>query len=189
MVRTPAEVSEDIISALRAVDPLMSAHVGSPERKIVDAVASVVSASYINSQVTGSIWDVDTRAGVELDELCGLFGFGRREGVQAIGVLSFQLAATATSEYVIPAGTIASTIGTDSMASVSFETLFPVVISAGAAFARIDAQCTEAGVLGNVAANTIVQVEGLGQVAAVWNDAAFTGGIDTVFWDLSLIHI
>ena len=176
MVRTPSEVSNDIVNHLHLLDPEMSAQIGSPERKIIDAVASVISASYIQSQLTSSIWDIDTKAGVELEEVCGLFGFGRRSGTKANGVLAITLQEPAPSDYVIPAGTIASTLSTDITPAVQYFTIVPVVITAGTSYAEVPAESTETGVLGNTAAQTIVVLETWTSVASVYNPNAFSNG-------------
>ena len=178
MTRTPAEVSADIIDTLHVIDPGLSAAIGTPERKIIDAVASVVSASYIQSQIAASIWDVDTKTGVELDEICGLFGFGRREGVRATGTLSIRLNSAATGDYVIAAGTQFSTVASSTRASVAYQALSPVVIISGSQYAEVQIECSEVGVVGNTPAQTVTQASGFSQVATVYNNAPISGGLD-----------
>lgn len=175
MTRTPAEVSADIIDTLHVIDPGLSAAIGTPERKIIDAVASVVSASYIQSQIAASIWDVDTKTGVELDEICGLFGFGRREGVRATGTLSIRLNSAATGDYVIAAGTQFSTVASSTRASVTYQALSPVVIISGSQYAEVQIECSEVGVVGNTPAQTVTQASGFSQVATVYNNAPISG--------------
>lgn len=179
MVRTPEQVSSDIVAHLRILDPEMSAQIGSPERKIIDAVSSVISASYIQSQITSSIWDIDTKSGVELEEVVGLFGFGRRRGSHANGILSIDLQQPAPTDYVIPSGTIASTIGTAVSPSVKYATTSPVVIAVGQTRADVPAQAIDEGAVGNTAAQTIVVLESWSNIASVYNPVPFVNGTDT----------
>lgn len=177
-IRTPAQVSKDIVVHLNILDPDMAADIGSPERKIIDAVASVVSGSYIQSQLAASIWDIDTKSGIELEETCGLFGFGRREGSKANGILVIELDSPAPQDYIIPAGTKASTLATRTRPSVSYETTVPIAIALGSSYAEVPAECVETGALGNAAAATIVVLDNWTSVATVVNPAAFINGRD-----------
>lgn len=178
MIRTPEAVSKDIVTHLRLLDPDLSAQIGSPERKLIDAVAAVISSSYIQSQLTSSIWDIDTKGGIELEEIVGLFGFGRRTGAKANGKLVIQLDSPAPQDYILPAGTRAATLETQTRPSVSYATTAPVVITMGTTYAEVPAECTETGEIGNTAAATIVVLENWTSVATVVNPAPFINGRD-----------
>lgn len=177
-IRTPEKVSQDIIAHLKLLDPDMSASIGSPERKLIDAVSSVISGSYIQSQLTSSIWDIDTKSGIELEEFVGLFGFGRRQGSRANGVLVIELQSPAPQDYVIPIGTKASTLATLTRPAMTYETTASVVIPLGASYAEVPADCTEIGASGNTPAATIVSLENWTSVATVVNPVAFINGRD-----------
>jgi len=84
-VTTPATISASILATLAANAPQLSCAVGTPERQIIDACAAQISAAYISQYLTGGMMNINTLSGLQLDEMIGIFGFGRLQGSAATG--------------------------------------------------------------------------------------------------------
>lgn len=152
MPKSVADWSKQICTALNNIDPQMSTEIGDPIRKVIDAVASVASAVEMNAQVNQSFFDLDSKSGADLDAIASWLGFGRRDGIKAVGEVRFFVDEPATLNIQIPAGTQV----TDG--NVVFETLSSTVLAQfdTEVFARI--LCTTVGTSGNVNAYAINQV-------------------------------
>ena len=178
MSRTPEQVSRDIRARLNQTDPSLSAEVGTPERKIIDAVAEVIAGSYIDSQLVASGWDLDTKVGIELDQLTGLFGFGRHEGKRAKGRVRFTLRTPATNEVVINVGTVVFLPATDVSPQVDYTTQTVGVIPPGQTTTEVDVECTAVGSVGNTTVNTLIGSQGFSSTGSVTNHVPISGGLD-----------
>lgn len=178
MSRTPEQVSRDIRARLNQTDPSLSAEVGTPERKIIDAVSDVIAGSYIDSQLVATGWDMDTKVGIELDQLTGLFGFGRHEGKRARGRARFTLRTPATSEVIINVGTMVFLPATDVSPQVDYTTQTVGVIPVGQTSTEVDIECTVVGSIGNATVNTIIGSQGFSATGSVTNHTPITGGLD-----------
>lgn len=151
-LRTAAEWSKQICNALNTIDPQISTEVGDPIRKIIDATASVAAAIDLNSQTNMGFFDLDSKTGTDLDAIASWLGFGRRDGLAAVGEVRFYLDLPATMSMEIPAGTQV-TDGT-----VTFRTTNACVINQFETEVNCSIQCDTVGVIGNVNAYTINQV-------------------------------
>ena len=178
MTRTPEQVSRDIRARLNQTDPSLSAEVGTPERKIIDAVSEVIAGSYIDSQLVASGWDLDTKVGIELDQLTGLFGFGRHEGKRAKGRIRVTLRTPAASEVVVPVGTVVFLPATDVNPQVDYTTQTVGVIPPGQTATEVDIECTAVGSIGNTTINTVIGSQGFTATGSVTNHVPITGGLD-----------
>lgn len=179
MARTPAQISSDIRAKLAITAPNLSAEIGSPERKIIDAVAESISENSVDVVIASSFWSLDTKVGSELDEFVAFFGFGRLQGKAAQGILTFSLASAATQDIVLLAGTQAYIPGGSATGNLFFATVNEGRIVAGGTTIDVQARCVQVGSVGNVSANLITAFSvGLG-VSAVNNAAAFSNGTDT----------
>lgn len=179
MARTPAQISSDIRAKLAITAPQLSAEIGTPERKIIDAVAESISENSVDVVIASSFWSLDTKVGSELDEFVAFFGFGRLQGKASQGILKFTLTSAATQDIVLLAGTQAYVPGGTATGNLFFITTNEARIVAGGTNISVAARCVQVGAVGNVAANQITAFSvGLG-VSAVNNDAAFSNGTDT----------
>ena len=77
----------DFAAVLAKTAPGFSLELGTPERKIVDAVAEAISEAYIDQYLVGSLMDIESKAGLELEQWVGIFGFGRLQGRKATGTV------------------------------------------------------------------------------------------------------
>lgn len=113
---------------------------------------------------------IDYATGISLDRVAALIGTVRKEATKATGQVTF----TGTNGTNIPAGTVVQTTGDD---VIKFLTDSLVVIAGGTATVNITAKY--AGADGNVAANTITELETpIVGVSTVNNAAATDGGTD-----------
>lgn len=179
MARTPAQISSDIRAKLAITAPNLSAEIGTPERKIIDAVAESISENSVDAVIASSFWSLDTKVGSELDEFVAFFGFGRLQGKASQGILTFTLTLAATQDIVLLAGTQAFIPGGTATGNLFFITTNEARIVQGGTSITVAARCVQVGSVGNVAANLITAFSvGLG-VSSVTNVAAFANGTDT----------
>jgi len=176
--RTPAEVTQDILTKLSVTAPGLSLEIGTPERKIVEAVAEAIAEAQVDNYLVSNQLDVNSKSGQDLEDFVGLFGFGRLQGHYASGVLTVTLTNAATSPMLIPVGTQFSTSPDSTNSSSSFVSTTAVTLNKGSKTVSVPVQCTVVGSAGNVAANTVTTyAAGLG-IASVTNSAAMVGGTD-----------
>src|SRR5689334_17184492 len=179
MARTPAQISSDIRAKLAITAPNLSAEIGTPERKIIDAVAESISENSVDAVIATAFWNLDTKVGSELDEFVAFFGFGRLQGKAAQGVLTFSLSSVATQDVVLLAGTQAYVPGGAATGNLFFVTTTEARITAGGTTVNVAARCVQTGSVGNVSSNQVTAFSvGLG-VSSVTNAAAFSNGTNT----------
>jgi len=176
--RTAAEISNAIRTNLRVLDPDISTEPLTPERKIIDTVAEIIAEAEVDSFVQNYAYDIDTKAGADLDKFVALFGFARQGGHNATGIVTFSRTSNTTLDLVIPSGTQVVKPASSVSSAVVFQTTTPVTIYTGTTSADVPIECTVAGTVGNVAANTITvlsTISGFG-LSGVTNADPTTGG-------------
>ena len=115
-----------------------------------------------------------TADGEYLDLHAEIHGVSRDTATHATGTLTLGLAQTLGFALSIPAGTLFCVPD-----GVSFRLTEDCRISAGSRSSDAKAECTEAGICGNVAAGEITgMVEAPAYISFVVNPAAFTGGTE-----------
>ena len=180
MAKTPDVVAKDILAKLAITAPGFSLEIGTPERKIVDAVSEAISEAYIDQYLVGSLLDIESKAGLELEQFCGIFGFGRLQGRKATGTVRVELNTANTQDINIPLGsqfyTRQSLPGTGS--PMYFSSTQAVVIPAGSFLVDVPVECTVPGTTGNVPPDTIVYVGDILGSTSVTNLQALTGGVN-----------
>jgi uncharacterized phage protein gp47/JayE len=180
VAKTPDVVAKEILAKLELTAPGFSLELGTPERKIVDAVAEAISEAHIDQYLVGSLLDINGKAGIELEQFCGIFGFGRLQGRKAAGTVRVELNTANTQDISIPLGsqfyTRQSLPGSDN--PLYFSSTQGVTISAGSFVVDVPVECTEYGTVGNVAPDTIVYVGNVLGATSVTNLQTLTGGVD-----------
>lgn len=181
MPKSPADISAQIIATLQTTAPGLSCELGTPERKIIDACSEAISAAYISQYLTGSLLDIDTKVGLELEQFCSIFGFGRLQGRPAKGVVRMNVTTPSTVDTPIPVGTRFTTKPgvADANGNLSFATTQSAILSAGTYSLDIPVECTVVGSIGNVPPDSIVSVGAQLGASTVTNLASMTGGVDT----------
>jgi len=184
MAVTQADLVVQMLAQLRMLDPSISAEVGTPERKILDSVASALSDAQIDlTQLQGAL-DIDTKTGSNLDNFLALFGFGRQQAVKSTGFVDFGRATTSGNDIRIPAGTQVMAPGVttsfDGVVDVIYETTFDVTLLAGQTTVQAPVQAIYAGSTGNVAAGAVTTnaATAIFGIETINNAAPITGGID-----------
>ncbi len=180
MAKSPEDVSNEIITTLAVTCPGLSCQIGTVERKIIDAVAEAIAEAYVDNYLLGSLLDIDTKVGLELEQFVGIFGFGRMQGKQAQGVVTVTLSTKSELDYQIALGTNfytkASVTGTGQ--PLYYSSKQAAVLVKGSFTVDIPVECTIPGVLGNVAPDSVAFVGTILGSSSVTNLAAMTGGVD-----------
>jgi len=169
---------------LAVTAPGLSCELGTPERKIVDACAEAVSEAYIDQYLVGSLLDIETKAGLELEQWVGVFGFGRLQGKASAGVVRVTLNTAAPNDTAIPLGSQFYTkSGVTGAALVGnlplyFSSTQAVVLTAGNFSVDIPVHCTMVGTIGNVPPDAITYLGSVIGSGSATNLTALTGGVD-----------
>lgn len=180
---TQAEISQQIRDTLLSYDPDISLDVGTPERKIVDAVASVLASIQVDKFVTSYGNDINSKFGSDLDDFVSMFGMSRQAARAAVGYVTFSLGTTAQTSILIPAGTLVSSPANATQPEISFTTVSDVVIAANTSSVEAIVNALIPGSIGNVPAGAITTiVSGMGNslagVTQVTNYTPISGGVD-----------
>ena len=180
MARTPDSISLDMRRKLNTTAPGLSLGLGTTERKIVDAVAESISESYVDQYLIGSLLDIEAKSGLELEQLLGIYSFGRYQGRNAKGVVRLELTNALPNDMNIPQGTQFFTRNNQpgSGTPLYFASTQAIVLTAGNTSIDIPVEATFAGVLGNVPPDTITSVSSVIGTASVTNLTAMNGGVN-----------
>lgn len=167
-----ADVSGQIITALRVTAPDMDTSAGSVARKMIDAFSSAVADASVDTHLLTYQYDIYSHTGADLDAFVQLFGMSRFPAIAATGTLTFTRG-TATDVVAAPVGTQVSDDGGDVIA----QTLVPAIFDVGASVVTVPCQATVPGPEGNAAANSLTQLlTPVAEVTSVTNLTALTGG-------------
>jgi uncharacterized phage protein gp47/JayE len=180
VAKTPDQIVADMLAKLKITAPGFSFELGTPERKILDAVGEAVSEAYIDQYLVGSLLDIESKAGLELEQWVGIFGFGRLQGRQSTGVVRVELSTANTQDIPINQGTQFYTRqGLPGTADpLYFSSTQTVVIPAGSYVADVPVQCTIIGTAGNVPPDSIVFLGSIIGATSVTNLTSLVGGVD-----------
>lgn len=174
---TQQEFSKKIRDQLYLLDPEISAELGTPERKIIDAVAQALAETQFQGFVQDYQFDIDTKFGQDLDDFVQMFGFSRQIAKRAIGEVTFSRNQTNNVPVYIPAGTQLSTAANASSPAVSFITSVDATLSENQLFVKVPIEATISGVTGNVSADKItVSTGNLSTISQITNELATYGG-------------
>src|ERR1035437_7661410 len=105
---TQDEISQEIRNTLLTYDPDISLDVGTPERKIVDAISAVLASVQVDQFVTTYSNDINSKFGTDLDDYVSMFGLSRQAARSSVGYIAFSLGSNAQNQVLIPAGTLVS---------------------------------------------------------------------------------
>lgn len=179
---TVNEITQSIITQARLIDPNISLEVGTPERKIVEAVAEAISVASVDIEVlTGQLY-LDELAGSRIDSFISLFGFSRQLGARATGIVTVFRDSAGTYDTTIPKGTQFATTANNGIPGLVFVATETVTMRANELRALVRIECTTIGGIGNVPAGAIdslpnsINIPG---VSRVTNEVATSGGIDS----------
>jgi hypothetical protein len=180
-VATAEEWYAKLRDALVIKDPEWDVSPGTPESKIIEAVAAELAGVFNDGVLGGHLPDPDKVVGKDLDNLVGRYGFVRGRGRRAIGVVTFSRGKPATQNHRIRAGTqvYVPAADADGKGPIYFQTTNAGVIENGGTSADVPVEAVVAGSRGNVAAGRIKAIASrVAGVSTVINQLALTGGRD-----------
>lgn len=174
---TTGDIAAKMVAALNASEPDLDTSIGTPVRKILDAVAESIAEGYTDQHLINYQYDVDSKIGGDLDDFCALFGITRIPAQRAQGVVVFSrpndVYAQTTAVVVAP--------GTQALAQtnplVYAQTIVAATLNPTQLSVDIPVQAVSAGPQGNVPAgllNTIVTT--VSGVTSCVNPAPMVGG-------------
>ena len=144
---TPEQYSARMREVLRAVEPDLDTGVGTPIRKILDAVAEVANEVSVDNNLMTYAYDIDARAGADLDDFVRLFGHERLPARRATGDVTFSRTTPSTVNIFIPAGT---QVATDSAPQTVYATAVAAVLPSGGTEITVPVRAVAPGPTGNV---------------------------------------
>lgn len=143
--------------------------------QLLDVVAYELGANW---QILESVYYagyLNTATKSNLDAVAVIQGIARKAAVAAEGIARFSRSSTATQDYVIPAGTRIS----NSDGTLVFETTAIGTLAINTTYVDIAVQCTEAGLVGNVAAGVLSHIlDPVIGIESVTNQNPMTEGTD-----------
>jgi uncharacterized phage protein gp47/JayE len=181
-ILTADDFATQIVAQARVLDPSFSGEIGTPERKIIDAVSQSLADAQVDLTGLSAALDIDSKYGSTLDRFVALFGFQRQTATSATGYAVFQTSSAAIADITISQATLLQCNTSDLQGQfMQYTTSAAGVISQGqTSSSAIPIVCTLAGTAGNCAAGTITQMVGNvpGGVTQVANPNAITNGTD-----------
>lgn len=173
---TLSEVVSRMRAALALSEPELDTTVGTPVRKIIDAVGEVIAEAYVDKYLFDYQYDIDAKAGADLDEFVRLFGMSRFPAKRATGIVTFERNTPATTDILIPTGVQVTTTGATPVVA---QTTSPALIVIGQSSVDVPVQATTAGTPGNVVANSLrYRTVPLAGITSFTNPGPLTGGAD-----------
>jgi uncharacterized phage protein gp47/JayE len=170
---------EDIVTqmrdALAVSEPDLDTSVGTPVRKILDAVGNSLAEAYVQNHLLTYTYDVDSKIDQDLDSFCQLFGIARIAPRRAVGTVTFSRTGDLTPTVFIPVGT---EVANSANPSLVVQTVTGATLMPGATSVTVAVQAVNPGPEGNLAAGTAnLIVSPIQGVSSVVNTAALTGGL------------
>lgn len=170
----------DIVSRMRQAlalsEPDLDTSIGTPIRKILDAVGEVIAEASIDTYLLDYQYDVEAKIGADLDDFVSLFGFTRLPPKRATGSVVFERALASAVDIIIPNGT---QIATEDSVPIVVQTVVSAFLRSGETSISVPVQALLGGAAGNVPANALrrrlTPVQGVGTPT---NTTALSGGAD-----------
>lgn len=179
---TVNEITQSIITQARLIDPNISLEVGTPERKIVEAVAEAISIASVDIEVlTGQLY-LDELSGSRIDSFASLFGFSRQIGTRASGLVTLSRDNAGTYDTTIPKGTQFATRAGNGVPGLIFIATETVSLRANETRVIVRVECTTIGGIGNLPAGIIdslpnsINIPGISRVT---NEVPTSGGMNS----------
>lgn len=174
---------EEILSNMRmylqSQDPQWDISPGTPEFKILEAVAQQLESVSLDGLLSTYHFDIDKKSGAELDLFLALFGFYRLRAQRATGMVVMTRGSDAPSDMAIPLGTQVLVPAENGSPSIFFATTASAIMSQGTRQIVVPVEATISGTTGNVSAYAISSFgSGVTAVTEVYNPSPTNGGAD-----------
>lgn len=166
-----------IVDRLSMTDPQLSTGLGTPVRKIIEAVAMELAGYDSDVTATSTLYSLEAVSGTDLDYLVGQFGFARQESRAARGTVTVSRD-NADAALPVPYGTVVYKPATTVSASVMFQTTVYASMAEGVNSVDVAVVASTPGTSGNVAAKSVTRTTNLSGYVTVGNASAMTGGRD-----------
>jgi hypothetical protein len=174
---TQAQIVQQMRDALAITLPDLDTTIGTPTRKMLDAVGEVGAEGYADRYLLEYQYDVEAKQGADLDDFVALFGQQRLPARRATGTVTFERATAATAPILIPMN---SQLATISNPVVLVQTVVPAVLPIGETAISVPVQAVIGGAAGNVGPNSVTRRVSLIEpsITSFSNIAALSGGTD-----------
>lgn len=174
------EILASMRDALQILDPEWDIAPGSPEYKILEAVAQQGEALSFDSVLSDYHLDVDKKVGFELDLFMSLFGFARIRARRATGYVTFSRGTPALQDYLIPQGIQVYTPATETQSAVYYQTTTSAVLAINQTTVNVPIEAVVAGSDGNASVGEItgIATNNVAGITAVTNIEDVSGGRD-----------
>ncbi|TKX52799.1 hypothetical protein EXE44_04915 [Halorubrum sp. SS7] len=151
--RSANEIAAAIEETLQTIRPDAPAIEGTQNYAFIQMYAQTLAAQ--QEQALSELYNASfltDATGEELTKKAREIGVIRNDATAATGVVRFTRDSAASSDYVIPEGTV---VGTGGDETVRFETTEQTTIVSGESVAEANVRCTDTGEVGNVGTNSI----------------------------------
>jgi uncharacterized phage protein gp47/JayE len=171
------EIVSNMVAALRASEPDLDTSIGTPIRKILDAVGESIAESYSDQHLITYQYDIDSKTGGDLDDFCALFGISRIPAQRAQGVVTFSRPNDSYAQTTAAIITPGTQVLAQTNPVVYAQTITGAVLNPTQLSADVPVQAVTAGAAGNVAAGLLTTIAtALSGVTTAINASALTGG-------------
>lgn len=170
-----------IVNQLKLLDPTVSAEVGTPERKLIEAVSELLASQQVDFTVLNQQHDLSSMSGGRLDAYLSVYNFGRQQATPSYGTVTFSREFGGPAITIQRGASVVAQTGDSLLPTLTFVTTQTVVLDVNSTSVDAPVQCTVAGSVGNIDANTITAFGGLAGITGittVTNKNAMTGGTD-----------
>lgn len=168
-----------LIADLHYTMPDWDISVGTPEYKILEAVATQLESTSIDSAVLASNFSIDRKSGLELDAFVELFGFNRLLSKRATGTVTFSRGTPADIDYQIPFGTQVYAPASLTSPEIYYATTVSAILPKDQTQVEVPVEAIVGGASGNVPSISISNIAAnINGVNTVTNENGFTGGRD-----------
>jgi uncharacterized phage protein gp47/JayE len=171
------DIVANMVAALRASEPDLDTSIGTPIRKMLDAVGESIAEAYADQHLITYQYDIDSKAGGDLDDFCALFGITRIPAQRAQGVVTFTRpndSFATTTAAIIPPGT---QVLAQTNPVVYAQTTVGGVLNPSQLSADVPVQAVTAGPQGNVAAGLLTTIAtAVSGVTKCTNSSPLTNG-------------
>jgi uncharacterized phage protein gp47/JayE len=149
------EIIQNIIAQAKILDPAISLEVGTPERKIIEAVAEQIASAQVDIAVLSQQHDIDQLTGIRLDAFMNNFGFARQLSTRSNGTVTISRNTPGIANTTIPRGTQFISPATGNTPVLVFTSLQTVVIRPNDLTYDIAVECVTPGTIGNIPSGSI----------------------------------
>jgi uncharacterized phage protein gp47/JayE len=176
---TTGDIVAKMVASLRASDPNLDTSVGTPVRKILDAVGESVAEAYTDQHLITYFYDIDSKIEADLDDFVALFGFARIPAQRSQGVVTFTRPNDKTAQDSVAVIAVGTQVAALSDPPVYAQTTISSVMDPGQLTVGVPVQALLGGSTGNLASGAITTMAAQNStITRVTNVNPLSGGSD-----------